>query len=136
MIRFTRAALIVFIVGLFSFATLGTSLAARHAATEKLVVRINATPTSSIVWGSVKITYAAAGKTHTVGVCKTSSCTFHPPATATVTLKETPKDSASWPFKNWTVKAGGKTKTYTAAKISFKMNSSAATATATYRLPD
>ena len=73
--HFSRSTLALLTAAVLSFATIGASLAAGHAMPGKLVVKITATPTSPTIWGSVKVTYSSNGKTHTLGTCKTASCT-------------------------------------------------------------
>jgi hypothetical protein len=135
MIGFRRVCLALLAAGALSFAGAQTSQAASHNATNTLAVKIAATPTSSTIWGSVKVTYTKGGKMHTVGVCKKASCVFHPPTKTKLVLVETPENSTTWPFKNWNVKTGGSTKTHTSKKISVSIMGGKATVTATYHLP-
>jgi len=83
---------------------------AAHAAPQRAAMshlKLAITTTSGTVWGKVKVSYKAGGKTvkHT---CSTASCSYAVAKGTKVSLHQTPTDSSTWPFSQWKITAGGK----------------------------
>ncbi|HEV3312392.1 MAG TPA: hypothetical protein VG815_17920 [Chloroflexota bacterium] len=130
--RIRLVAVSLFAVSVLLVAVAGTSYAApRHfMGKDTLVVKI--TKTGSTVWGRVSGTYRAGGKTHMLGTCKTSKCTWHTPHMVAITLSEKAVNSSTWPFHGWSMDNGGKMSTKMKTKITIQISGGMATATANY----
>lgn len=94
------------------------SASALHAKTDRVVVKITDTGT---LWGIVKATYKAHGKSVTK-TCSKATCSWKIPAGTKIKLSETPTNSQTWPFKDWKIaKKGSHAKTVTKTSTTFKV---------------
>ncbi|HZT95342.1 MAG TPA: hypothetical protein VFB34_00760 [Chloroflexota bacterium] len=129
---FKRSVLVLLAVSLFSFGTVGTSLAASHMAKpDKLVVKI--TTTSGTTWGRVSVDWKAAGKTF-MYTCRKKKCVYHPAHMVKLHLSEVASSPSTWPFAGWSIDNSGHMSTKKKHKFSFEIMKSKAVIGANYVL--